>query len=139
MPGVIWFPVKQAIRRDGFAPYANFAYMGRELHPELMADARRAMQTYWASQSPVTDPGPAPAIDALPGDPAALREASSRLVFHFQTGGDFDPAVSPDVVAALGERDGLRVPETVTRFDPNGAPPQQADVTRVLAARGRAL
>jgi hypothetical protein len=26
-----------------------------------------------------------------------------------------------------------------TRFDPNGAPPQQVDVTRVLAARGRAL
>jgi hypothetical protein len=48
------------------------------------------MQTYWVSQSPVTDPGPAAAaIDALPGDPAALREASSQLVFHFQTGGDF--------------------------------------------------
>ena len=232
------------------------------------------MQTYWASQSPVTDPGPAAAaIDALPGDPALLRAASSQLVFHFQTGGDFaeygvpagrmaeintryadamlallldsgwtaevngrpvdwrdlagdqfgtgprawqaaragtsdpdhhghpdadlpvlrgwpiladhvvhdlaalnktemllwdgwgllvtpgwmtpgpvpepdaalldevcaataDPAVSPDVIAALGAHDGLRVPETVTRFDPNGAPPQQVDVTRVLAARG---
>ena len=49
------------------------------------------MQAYWASQSPVTDPGPAAAaaIDALPGDPAALREASSQLMFHFQTGGDF--------------------------------------------------
>ena len=47
------------------------------------------MQTYWASQSPVTDPGPAAAIDALPVDPAALREASSQLVFHFQAGGDF--------------------------------------------------
>lgn len=40
------------------------------------------MQTYWVSQSPVTDPGAAAAaIDALPGDPAALREASSELVF----------------------------------------------------------
>jgi hypothetical protein len=47
--------------------------------------------------------------------------------------------VPPDVVAALGARDGFRVPETVTRFDPNGAPPQQVDVTPVLAARGRAL
>jgi hypothetical protein len=47
--------------------------------------------------------------------------------------------VSPEVVAALGARDGLRVPETVTRFDPNRAQPQQVDVTRVLAARGRAL
>jgi hypothetical protein len=43
--------------------------------------------------------------------------------------------VPPDVVAALGARDGLRVIETVTRFDPHGAPPQQEDVTRVLAAR----
>ena len=48
------------------------------------------MQTFWASQSPVTDPGSAiAAIDALPGDPAALREASSQLVFHYQAGGDF--------------------------------------------------
>ena len=49
------------------------------------------MQTYWASQSAVTDPGPraAAAIDALPGDLAALREASSHLMFHFQTGGEF--------------------------------------------------
>jgi Transglutaminase-like superfamily len=49
------------------------------------------MQAYWASQSPVTDPGPcaAAAIDALPGDLAALREASSQLMFHFQTGGGF--------------------------------------------------
>ena len=49
------------------------------------------MQTYWASQSPVTDPGPpaAAAIDALPGDLATLREASSQLMFHFQTGGVF--------------------------------------------------
>ncbi|MGH3408951.1 MAG: hypothetical protein ACRDRJ_41610 [Streptosporangiaceae bacterium] len=31
-----------------------------------------------------------------------------------------DPAVPPNVVA-LGARDGLRVPETVTRFDPGGA------------------
>jgi hypothetical protein len=29
----------------------------------------------------------------------------------------------------LGAHDGLRVPDTVTRFEPNGAPPQQGDVT----------
>jgi Transglutaminase-like superfamily len=50
-----------------------------------------------------------------------------------------DPGVHPDVVAALGARDGLRVPEAVSRFDPNGGPPQQVDVTRVLAARGHAV
>ena len=70
-------------------------------------------------------PGPVPEPDATILDEICAATA--------------DPAVSPDVVAALGARDGLRVPETVTRFDPNGAPPQQADVTRVLAARGRPL
>jgi hypothetical protein len=44
-----------------------------------------------------------------------------------------------DAVVAPGARDGLRVPEAVTRFDPGSAPPQQADLTWVLAARGRAL
>jgi Transglutaminase-like superfamily len=49
-----------------------------------------AAQSYWASQSPVTDPGPAgKAIDELPGDLAALRQASSQLVFHYRAGGDF--------------------------------------------------
>jgi hypothetical protein len=40
----------------------------------------------WASQSAVTDPGAtAGAIDALPAELAALREASSQLVFHYST------------------------------------------------------
>jgi transglutaminase-like putative cysteine protease len=44
----------------------------------------------WAVQSAVTDPGAAAgAIDALPAELAALREASSQLVFHFAAGGDF--------------------------------------------------
>jgi hypothetical protein len=45
---------------------------------------------YWASQSRVTDPGAAGgAIDELPADLHSLREASSRLVFHYRAGGDF--------------------------------------------------
>lgn len=46
---------------------------------------------YWASQSPVTDPGTlaAKAIDELPAELSALREASSQLVFHYRAGGDF--------------------------------------------------
>jgi hypothetical protein len=44
----------------------------------------------WGSQSGVTDPGPAgAAIDELPAALGALREASSRLVFHYRAGGDF--------------------------------------------------
>jgi hypothetical protein len=44
----------------------------------------------WTAHSRVTDPGAAArAIDELPGELAALREASSRLVFHYRAGGDF--------------------------------------------------
>ena len=47
-------------------------------------------QIDWTSQSIVTDPGPAAAaIDELPGALRELREASSRLVFHYRAGGDF--------------------------------------------------
>jgi hypothetical protein len=47
-------------------------------------------QSYWATQSAVTDPGPAgTAIDELAADLAALRQASSQLVFHYRAGGDY--------------------------------------------------
>jgi len=44
-----------------------------------------------------------------------------------------DPAVTADALTELGGRDGLRIPPTVTSFDPQGAPPRQVDVTRVLS------
>jgi hypothetical protein len=44
----------------------------------------------WKNQSKFTDPGAAGAvIDELPADLAALREASSRLVFHYRADGDW--------------------------------------------------
>ena len=44
----------------------------------------------WSNQSKFTDPGAAGAvIDELPADLAALREASSQLVFHYRAGGDW--------------------------------------------------
>jgi hypothetical protein len=44
----------------------------------------------WKDQSTFTDPGMARAvIDELPADLAALREASSQLVFHYRAGGDW--------------------------------------------------
>ena len=47
-------------------------------------------QSHWATQSAVTEPGPAgKAIDDLPADLAALRQASSQLMFHYRAGGDF--------------------------------------------------
>jgi hypothetical protein len=61
------------------------------------------MSEYWASQSPVTDPGPASAaIEDLPAELAALREASSRLVFHYRAGGDFaENGVPPGRMAEI--------------------------------------
>jgi hypothetical protein len=55
-----------------------------------MSDAADGLG-HWASQSPVTDPGAkaAAVIDELPAELAALREASSQLVFHYRAGGDF--------------------------------------------------
>ena len=44
----------------------------------------------WKDQSKFTDPGAAGAvIDELPADLAALREASSQLVFHYRGDGDW--------------------------------------------------
>jgi Transglutaminase-like superfamily len=44
----------------------------------------------WQNHSKFTDPGAAgPVIDELPADLAALREASSQLVFHYRAGGDW--------------------------------------------------
>jgi hypothetical protein len=41
-----------------------------------------------------------------------------------------DPATAPDVLAELGQRDGVRVPAVVTRLDPNGGPPRQVELSR---------
>jgi hypothetical protein len=44
---------------------------------------------WWAEQSAVSDPGRlAEWIDDLPADPAAIREAAGRLVFHYRANGD---------------------------------------------------
>jgi hypothetical protein len=77
------------------------------MYDERIADRpRSAMNSHWARQSPVTDPGPAaPAIDDLPADLKALREASSRLVFHYRAGGDFAAnGVPPERMAEIHTR-----------------------------------
>jgi hypothetical protein len=63
-------------------------------------------QNHWATQSPVTEPGPAgKVIDELPDDLAALRQASSQLVFHYRAGGDFTAnGVPPGRMAEIDTR-----------------------------------
>jgi hypothetical protein len=64
------------------------------------------MDSHWASQSPVTEPGAAA---------AAIDAARS------------------EILAELGRQPGLQVPPAVTSVDPNGGPPRQVDVSRALA------
>ena len=58
-------------------------------------------------------------LDLSPGPPSAAAAALLDEV----SASTADPGVSPATVAALGARDGLRVPQTVTSFDPGGGPP----------------
>lgn len=43
-----------------------------------------------------------------------------------------DADVKPEVVETLRSKPGFAVPMLITRFDPNGGPPQEVDVRRVL-------
>jgi hypothetical protein len=69
-----------------------------------MTDRKTALA--WAGQSAVTDPGAArAAIDELPADFAALREAASHLEFHYRAGGDFAAnGVPADRAGEIGTR-----------------------------------
>ena len=64
----------------------------------------------WGMQLRI-DPGPVAEQDAVLLDEICAHQA--------------DPGVSPDIVAALADRDELRVPATVTSFDPYGGPPRE--------------
>ena len=57
-------------------------------------------------------------------DPGGLAEQDASLLDEI-CAHPADPGVSPDVVAALADRDELRVPATVTSFDPYGGPPRE--------------
>jgi hypothetical protein len=62
--------------------------------------------------------------DGIPGEDAAVLDEICEVTA--------DPDCDPAVLAELGARDGLRVPRTVTSFDPMGGPPREVDVSRVL-------
>ena len=85
-------------------------------------------QGFWATQSLVTEPGPAAAaIDRLPPDLGALRAASQQLVFHYWADGDY---------AANGIE-----PERISEIDTRSAryPGQAADRRFGQASHGRII
>ena len=86
-----------------------------------LAALNRTEMLLWDAWGMQLGHGSGPVPDA---DGAALDEVCALTA---------DPAVTPDVLAELGGRDGLRVPATVTSFDPHGAPPRQVDVARVIS------
>jgi hypothetical protein len=57
-------------------------------------------------------------------DPGSVAEQDAALLDEI-CAYPADPGVSSDVVAALADRDELRVPSTVTSFDPYGGPPRE--------------
>ena len=71
---------------------------------------------FWASQSPVTEPGPAAAaIDRLTPDLSALRAASRQLVFHYRAGGDY--AANGIAAERISEIDTRYAAAMFTRLD----------------------
>jgi hypothetical protein len=89
----------------------GWPYLAHHVIHDLAALNRTEMLLWeeWGMQSG-HGPGPVPEADA-----AVLDEVSEATA---------NPGVSPGVVATLAGRDGLRVPATVTRFDPYGGPPR---------------
>jgi hypothetical protein len=92
----------------------GWPYLAHNVIHDLAALNKTEMLLWdaWGMQLAI-GPGPVPAADA-----AVLDEVCASTA---------DPGMSPAVVAGLGGRDGLRVPQAVTSFDPGGGPP--AEVT----------
>jgi hypothetical protein len=68
--------------------------------------ARVGNESFWVTQSPVTDIGSASdEIDQLPADVAELRRLSSGLVFHYRAGGDFaENGIAAERIAEIDSR-----------------------------------
>ncbi len=75
----------------------------------------------WDGWGMQLDHGPGPVPD---GDAAVLDEVCALTA---------DPGAAAAGLAELAQRDGLRVPSTITRFDPYGGPPQRVDVSAAVA------
>lgn len=102
-------------------PLRGWNYLAHNAIHDLAALNKKEMILWdaWGMQLGHDSPGPVPEPDG-----AVLDEVCALTC---------DPMVSPGTLDKLGERDGLRIPSTVTSFDPNGGPPRQVDVSRVLA------
>jgi hypothetical protein len=70
--------------------------------PSTLATDLRA----FATQSPITDPGPfAALLDTVPGDLRSLAAAARRLVFHYRGDGDWaSQGIAPERIAEIDTR-----------------------------------
>src|SRR5207244_2303822 len=91
--------------RVGVAAYIlpGWPYLAHQVTHDLAALAKAEMLLWdgWGMELG-HGPGPVPEADA-----AVLDEVSARTA---------DPGIAPDVITALAQREGLRIPPTITRF-----------------------
>jgi Transglutaminase-like superfamily len=109
-------PERHVVHPDLDVPdVRGWPYIAHNVIHDLAALNKTEM-LLWDAWGMQLDIGPGPVPEA---HTAVLDAVSSHTA---------DPAAAPDVIAELGERDGLRVTPTVTSFDPNGGPPRQVAV-----------
>jgi hypothetical protein len=98
----------------------GWPYLAHNAIHDLAALDRTEM-LLWDAWGVQLSPGPGPVLEY---DAAVLDEVCALTA---------DPGIAPDVVTELASRDGFRVPPVITRFDPNGGPPEQVDVSRIVS------
>lgn len=97
----------------------GWPYLAHNVVHDLAAMNKKEM-LLWDGWGMMLDHGDGP----IPEAHAVLLDEVSALLA--------DVAVEPGELGELMARDGLAIPEIVTRFDPYGGPPKDVDVSRVL-------
>jgi hypothetical protein len=110
-------PERHVVAPDLDVPVLRgWPYLAHNVIHDLAALNKTEM-LLWDAWGKQLDYGPGPLPEA---DAAVLDEVSAATA---------NPGTTLEVLAELGERDGLAVTPIVTSFDPNGGPPRQVDVS----------
>ncbi len=94
----------------------------------------RVTETFWAQHGAMSDPGAlADWIDEIPADPAAIREAAGRLVFHYRAHGDVgEHGFTPDRMAEINLRYAQDMFARLRAMNPNGPAGPREPTERLL-------
>jgi hypothetical protein len=96
---------------------------------------------WFATQSPVSDPGSAvAALEGLPTDLASLRRLASQLVFHYRTVGDLsESGIAPGRLAEIDTRYAAEMLTRLVELQPSLAAPRPPALRLVGCGRDVAL